>query len=120
MWEFSVFSVVGTGFKLVMLGQLGRQEAFTREMPRLFILSRNMDCVSFFLAVVGFELRTLLLLGRCSYHLSYVPLPSPFRFVFFFWVSRLCVSQPGPRSSYLHFLHSWDDRHMPPHPAFIS
>jgi hypothetical protein len=35
-------------------------------------------------------------------------------------VSLLCPSHPEPRSSYLYFLHSWDDRHVPLHPAFID
>jgi hypothetical protein len=38
----------------------------------------------------------------------------------YFWnrVSCLCLEQPGLWSSYLCFLHSWDGRQAPSHPAF--
>jgi hypothetical protein len=44
---------------------------------------------------------------------------SPFCFAYF-WYRVLCLflGQPGQPSSFLCFLHSWDDRHVSPHPAF--
>jgi hypothetical protein len=31
-----------------------------------------------------------------------------------------CPGQPGPQSSSLHFPHSWNDRYVPLHPAFLA
>jgi hypothetical protein len=35
-------------------------------------------------------------------------------------ISHLCLAHPGQQSSYLCFLHSWDNRHMPLCPALVE
>jgi hypothetical protein len=72
-----------------------------------------------FWSVLGFELRALTLLGRCS--VTQAMSPSPFYFSYFFnMVLCLRSVQPGPHS-YLYFLHLLGDRRaLPPRPAFIG
>jgi hypothetical protein len=61
-----------------------------------------------FLAGLGFELKALHLLGR---HYTFWAMPPALFALVIFLIER-------PRSSYLHFPCSWDDRYTPPHPAF--
>jgi hypothetical protein len=70
------------------------------------------------LLVLGFERRALLLIRRHS--TAWVMPPAFFALVIFKMDStflnkilHLCQGWPGPWSSYLHFLHSWNDRCMP-------
>jgi hypothetical protein len=51
------------------------------------------------------------------YHLSHSASPFCFRY-FTGRVSCFCLGWPGTQSSYIHFLHSWDDKCTLPHPAF--
>jgi hypothetical protein len=54
---------------------------------------------------------------KAFYHLSH---PQLFLlYLFLLWVSCLRPGQHGLHSSYLCFLCSWNDRHMPPCPTFI-
>jgi hypothetical protein len=73
----------------------------------------------FVCVVLGFELRASHLQGRC--YTIWVMTAAHFDFGCF-WerVSHLCLGWPGQWSSYLCFQHSWDDRQVPPHPAFVG
>jgi hypothetical protein len=64
--------------------------------------------LTFFLVVVGFELRALLWLGNCL-----------FLVIFQIRVSHLYSGLPGPRSSCLFLPCSWDDRDTSPHLALL-
>jgi hypothetical protein len=61
----------------------------------------------------------LSLVRQALYHLNHNPMSFCIRY-FSNRVSNLYLGLPGPQSSYLCFLCSWDDRHMPPHPGFIN
>jgi hypothetical protein len=69
----------------------------------------------FLLAVLGFELKALHLLGR---HLPLKPHPLSCFSYFSGGVSHFCLDRSGPQFD-LCFPHSWDKRHMPPCPAFF-
>jgi hypothetical protein len=80
-------------------------------------LSYILRVIFFFQHVLVFDLRTLCLVDRCSGTWAMPPVLFCFGY---FWdrVSHLWPGQPGLLSSSLHFPHSWDDRHVPPHPTF--
>jgi hypothetical protein len=66
--------------------------------------------------VLGFELRAMPLLDRCS-----TPWAMPQHFCFSYFlngISLLCPGWPGPQSCYLSVLCKWDDRCTPLCPAF--
>jgi hypothetical protein len=68
-----------------------------------------------FWAVLNFEPRVLFLVGRhCT---SWAMSPALFTLVIF-EIESHCSSWPGPRSSQLCFLHGWDDKCAPLHPAW--
>jgi hypothetical protein len=70
------------------------------------------------LAELGFDLRDLCLLGRHS--VTRVMPSTLFALIIFLNRVLLVHGQSGSRSSYLHFLCGWDDRHEPPCSVFFS
>jgi hypothetical protein len=82
-------------------------------------LSHQAARLFFPLAVLGFEPRALMLARQVLYHLNHNS--SPFCLCYFSnGILCLCPGWPGWQSSYLHFLHCWDDRCDPPCPSFIG
>jgi hypothetical protein len=71
----------------------------------------------YFLAVLGFELKALHLLGRHS--ITWAMPPTLFTVIFQIRSPIcVCLGWPGLQSSYLRFLLSWDNRYVPLCPAF--
>lgn len=80
----------------------------------IFLLIRSGVPLKYNLNKYILELRALYLPGGALHT------PSSFSSMYFKnRVLHLCLGQPRPRSSYLCFLLSWEDRHVSPHPVFI-